>query len=158
VNTGLKPGYYDKDELMFHACFNLLKDYVECELAWMECIFDDEAGKKYGYPSKLSRFFGGGRHWRSKEAGLAHLDWEINMEPDQWGNNMVEQKESAKEQLALYKWWTEVRPSRPDPYEDYEHKNALGLTNECWETEEAYDKEDDEMLNRLLKIRRHLWT
>jgi hypothetical protein len=32
VNTGLKPGYYDIDEIMFHACFVLLGSFVEDEL------------------------------------------------------------------------------------------------------------------------------
>lgn len=31
VNTGLKPGYYDVDTLMFHSCFSLLVRYVEEE-------------------------------------------------------------------------------------------------------------------------------
>jgi hypothetical protein len=31
VRTGLPPGYYDKDVLLLHACFNLLKDFVERE-------------------------------------------------------------------------------------------------------------------------------
>lgn len=31
INTGLKPGYYDVDTLMFHSCFSLLVRYVEEE-------------------------------------------------------------------------------------------------------------------------------
>ena len=36
VDTGLAPGYYDKDYLMLCACFNLLKHYVEDELGGVE--------------------------------------------------------------------------------------------------------------------------
>jgi len=32
VDTGLKPGYHDVDELIFHACFQLLGRFVEDEL------------------------------------------------------------------------------------------------------------------------------
>lgn len=32
VKTGLDKGFYDKDTLMLHACFSLLKDFVELEL------------------------------------------------------------------------------------------------------------------------------
>ena len=31
VDTGLEPGYYDKDHLMIHACFTLLVQFVEKE-------------------------------------------------------------------------------------------------------------------------------
>jgi hypothetical protein len=31
INMGLKPGYYDKDYLMLHACFNLLVQFIERE-------------------------------------------------------------------------------------------------------------------------------
>lgn len=33
VRTGLKPGYYDSDTRMIHACFQLLVDFVEKECA-----------------------------------------------------------------------------------------------------------------------------
>lgn len=88
----------------------------------------------------------------------------------------------AQEILELYKWWTEVYPNRPDPHDasgwseycdrkreeggkflaetkDPELKEfgdkALKKTHEI---EEAYDKEDEEMLIRLIKIRNSLWT
>lgn len=31
VKTGLSPGYHDKDTLILHACFSLMKRYVEGE-------------------------------------------------------------------------------------------------------------------------------
>ena len=90
---------------------------------------------------------------------------------------------TAREILALYKWWTEVYPNRPDPHdaggwsaycdmrrnkgfhlldmesEDAEDaaicKTALDKTHEI---EDAYRKEDEEMMIRLIKIREALWT
>ena len=90
---------------------------------------------------------------------------------------------AAKEILELYRWWKHVRPERPDPMDasgwsaycemrrqrghdflDFEDKSpeeaemsktALEKSNQI---EEAYNKEDEEMLIRLVKIRHALWT
>ena len=91
----------------------------------------------------------------------------------------------AQEVLDLYRWWTVVRPARPDPYE------ASGWTAYCEASREAtggkltfngqndsaelkqmskdahnkldqmeadYEKEDTEQLIHLIQIRRSLWT
>jgi hypothetical protein len=95
------------------------------------------------------------------------------------------QAKAAKEIIELYTWWTTTYRNRPDPYElsgwtDYceqSRKNNNGKlswtshndTPELRElskkahaalmaTEEAYEKEDTEMMIRLIKIRGHLWT
>lgn len=89
---------------------------------------------------------------------------------------------NASELLELYKWWKEKRPSRPDPgditgYNDFyeskkgqniedflnmkskEDKDMLHkLMDEVHKIEEAYEKEDEEMMIRLIKIRQSLWT
>lgn len=93
---------------------------------------------------------------------------------------------SANEQYKLYDWWKNVRPNRPDPmdaggWSEYcrqadvkrggddlmswlderdegdaaASKIALDNTHEI---EEAYRREDDEMLIRLVRIRHGLWT
>lgn len=91
---------------------------------------------------------------------------------------------AALEILELYKWWKEVRPVRPDPhdvsgwseicarrrsYEDdgdllgenetphekLESRKALNIANHI---EEDYEKEDEDMMIRLIKIRGSLWT
>lgn len=90
----------------------------------------------------------------------------------------------AQEILELYKWWTEVYPNRPDPHDasgwsaycdkvrevtggrifsergvskelKREGNRALKLTQKI---ENQYEKEDEEMLIRLIKIRKSLWT
>lgn len=92
------------------------------------------------------------------------------------------QAERAKEVLALYKWWTEVYRNRPDPHDasgwsEYcERKRQEGgslLSNakdpalkefgrialdKTHEIEEAYEREDEEMMIRLIKVRKALWT
>jgi hypothetical protein len=91
---------------------------------------------------------------------------------------------TAKEIKELYTWWTVTYRNRPDPYEasgwsDYcdSLRNKFG---DSWigrsskepsdiilrekahklldEIEKAYEKEDEEMMIRLIKIRDSLWT
>jgi hypothetical protein len=91
---------------------------------------------------------------------------------------------SAKEIKELYLWWTETYHNRPDPHDasgwsDYceasraanggklsfstdktpELKAMSDAAHEkLREIEEAYDKEDEAMMIRLIKIRDSLWT
>lgn len=94
--------------------------------------------------------------------------------------NMTKQAESAKEIQDLYLWWTAIRPARPDSYEAsgynafwkandvkgdgiWDRFNKLGkgereMFDAIHELEAKYDAEDDEMLERLIKVRRFMWT
>jgi hypothetical protein len=90
---------------------------------------------------------------------------------------------AAKELLELYNWWKFDRPSRPDPMEesgwtaycemrrkngtdflDFNDKTpeeaalSKAALDRSQELENQYDQEDEEMLIRLIKIRRSLWT
>jgi hypothetical protein len=93
---------------------------------------------------------------------------------------------NAQEILDLYKWWTETYRNRPDPMEasgwsaycDATRKeNGDGILSmfredkspemKKWseesidrlhEMEKAYEKEDEEMMIRLIKVRNSLWT
>ena len=93
---------------------------------------------------------------------------------------------AAQEILDLYRWWTEVYPKRPDPHDasgwseycdrkrDEYGDTGLGFMQESKdpelrafgdtalkktrEIEEAYEKEDEEMMIRLIKVRNSLWT
>ena len=92
----------------------------------------------------------------------------------------------AQEILDLYKWWTEVYRNRPDPYdasgwtaycdqmrdEKGDGIRWIGTESSNKETkkmgtkahkllrkiEEQYEKEDEEMMIRLIKVRHGLWT
>jgi hypothetical protein len=93
------------------------------------------------------------------------------------------QAEKALEILALYKWWTEVYRNRPDPHDasgwtaycnmkrergdhildletkdEDEEKMCRTALDKSYEIEAAYEKEDEEMMIRLIKIRGSLWT
>ena len=120
VKTGLKPGYYDKDQIMLHACFSLLVDYVEKECASFGTSSADERKMRF---IPFYKYF-----WRSRELGLAELEHEIKrMESEIMDEvqarttggtyqetahieSLRHQLQSAKKVLELYKWWTETRP------------------------------------------------
>ena len=95
------------------------------------------------------------------------------------------QATSAKEIKELYLWWTTTYPNRPDPYDTSgwtAHCEAMRVKNPgsmfaslrtedktdraasdrahklLQKIEAAYEKEDEAMLIRLIKIRNSLWT
>jgi len=190
MRTGLKPGqWYEFDTRLLHAAFNELKNFVEIEQAWMSVAFDGEARKKFLTPWWRRRRIW--RKWRCPEAGLAHLAWAKTLTLDDFKDagdptlgEPSPQALAARETEELYRWWTEVRPNRPDPWEasnltevfrkyteKYGKTFPLGITlpeNEQQEylaasdlqhaIDEGYENEDTEMLIRLVKLRRALWT
>ena len=177
IKTGLKSGHYDNHVLMLHGCFNLLVDFVEKEKAAM--LYASEGGK-------LSRF--DRINFRSREAGTKYLDWEITLDsPDMPKHEQSPcQAKNAREQYALYLWWKDVRPLREkksyhvddDMEKDFvKQYGTMYHFDDNWKTEhpEQYDrwkqhqeysiaqdqlweKEDQEMLIRLIRINRSLWT
>jgi hypothetical protein len=95
------------------------------------------------------------------------------------------QAKSAKEIIELYTWWTTTYRNRPDPYEasgwsahcdamrikypgsflsslnskDPEDRKASDKAHKLLQKiEAAYEKEDEQMMIRLIKIRQSLWT
>lgn len=176
LKTSFKRGtYQDFDNLILDNLFTTLVHFVEVELAHMHCVFDNDAAKKYGFKQPL---FG---KFRSKEAGLAHLEWEMTLIED--GEPTI-QSFCAQEKYMLYDWWTNHRPNRKTPgelsgwdalYADHEeslnqpfvsyHKRGQEeqeriskILDNMREIEKQYDQEDEDMLIRLIKIRNSLWT
>jgi len=94
------------------------------------------------------------------------------------------QAKAAKEIKELYTWWTQTYRNRPDPYEASgwtaycelsrlqnggrlrfggdktpELKKASKMAlDELHKIEKAYEKEDEQMMIRLIKVRQGLWT
>ena len=152
--------WYDCDTRLFEAGFQILVDYVEGELAWMQ-ILNESKNKWY-------------HRWLSvpnaRERGLKLLEWEIQL-----GDDSISQSKAAKEIRDLYLWYKDVRPNRIDPFsevpdrpvvfdengemEQMEHDEEYSkLVMEAFKKEESQEEEDTEMLVRLMKIRRSMWT
>jgi hypothetical protein len=190
----IAPGTWCDVGNRFMPClFNELVDYVEVELAWWHIAWDDEAKKKFKAPFWAAGWFRW-RTWRCPEAGIENLEWQMSLKvKEDYGVNPgdegygepTHQAERAKEILALYKWWTEVYPNRPDPHdaggwseycdrmrEEFGENhwltrnskdpelNALGnrALDKTHEIEEAYNQEDEDMMIRLIRVRHALWT
>lgn len=181
VNTGLAPGYHDSDERMLHGMFSLLVDYVEVELAWMHVVFDKTAREHYRHPwwsLGWTRF----KSFRDPRAGLDHLRWEMSLDDEKLPSHErnPHQAVRAREIWQLYHWWKNIRPKRPDPHDasgwsEYCRKHTLDdildddvsdddrlvrmeIIDLSREIETSYDEEDEQMLIRLVKIRKSLWT
>lgn len=184
--TGLEKGrYYDLDSRMLHANFTALVDFVEVEKAWMQVVFSDADKKKYKIPWHLNNWLTRWTRWRCPEAGIDHLYWEMGLNhPDLLPDEKAPaQAITAREIFDLYRWWTNVFPNRPDPYDvsgwtdiceekRQDGKSIFDKDNDdpAWtqrknqahkklqKIEEDYTQEEEDMLIRLIKIRKSLWT
>jgi len=186
----IKPGTWrDLGDRLLPCMFNALVEFVEVEQAWHHVIWDKEAGELFAVPWYIRMGFG---RWRSAPAGLAYLDWaasRVHDETDgvQPGSADYGQPTSyalaAREIKALYTWWKEVYPQRPDAHDasgwtdycasrhekghdlldmsvqseaDANHRRAV--LDQIHAIEQAYADEDQEMMTRLIKVRNALWT
>lgn len=188
----IKPGnWHDVGNRFLPCLFNELVNFVEIEQAWNYIAWDKEARSKYRAPFYATGWFRW-RTWRCPQAGLDYLDWAGGLKMDEeWipkddpdCGKPTNQAIAAQEIKALYLWWTQVYPNRPDPHDvsgwtaycaqrragdpaDFmgredssdadliETKTALDSLTEI---EQRYATEDEDMLVRLIKVRGHLWT
>lgn len=113
---------------------------------------------------------------------LTNSDWVEKTDPNY--GKPTGQAEVAKEIKELYTWWTVTYRNRPDPYDASgwtaycelsrsANGGKLSFSNDkspelasmsdtahkkLREIEEAYEKEEEEMMIRLIRIRSGLWT
>ena len=188
----IKPGQWQDVGNRFLPClFNELVDFVEIETAWSQIAWGEkEDTAKYNPPFYATGWWRW-RTWRCPEAGLDNLKWQSELihnedycKDQPYYMKPTPQAVKAQEILALYTWWTEVYPNRPDAY------NASGWTDYCeasrlsnggkinWSSDKSpalkkqsskahkalqkleadYEKEDTDMMIRLIKVRHGLWT
>ena len=188
LETSLKPGrHYDYDTRFLHALFNSLVEYVECEKAWANIRWGEDEVDKYNLPWWAKSWYFRWRIWRCPRAGLDHLQWEMdpekgahdnqrevareiyvlyiwwkeirskrNIDEDAWiecGMKAFYDRMDAK--YGEHKWGIFSNKNSMTPAEKREY-DRLGKLNR--EIEEAWYQEDEDMLIRLIKIRRGLWT
>lgn len=151
VNTGLKPGYYDKDWIMLNACFAILVDFVEEELPWSS--FSKEEDKVPWYMSK-SKYV----RKNAQKLAFRHFEWryqarmkmndngEYDPDSDLEINHEMTWGWAYKELKELYIWWK------------YEREKEHTVTNWKDYDIEALDEKDDKQLARLIKVRGYMWT
>jgi hypothetical protein len=101
----------------------------------------------------------------------------------EYENHYTNQAIQAKEIYDLYIWWKDVRPNRPDVYDasgwtaycdkreagrgdlgffeykdDEDRSESRAIHKVLTKMEQDNETEDTQMLIRLIKIRRELWT
>ena len=166
LTSNMKKGdYYDLDTRIIECLFDELVNFVEVELAWHHVVWSEKESAPWW--RRVFRF----RTWRSPQHGLAHLNWEITLKDED--GKPTQQAVGAQEKLELYNWWKR-RANRPDPHDasgwsEYcrtvpDFLDTIGSTgskeklDRLSEIEKQYDEEDTEMLIRLIKVRKSLWT
>jgi hypothetical protein len=157
----------DRVEVMYHGAFQVLVDFVEKEWAGSEYH-----GKLFNIEEERARMVAAGND-------PEHIELEISM--------LERQNASTQEIMDLYNWWTKIYPNRDAhdplnnvecpamefiPCEDNPKLSTLKMEFDDPEKQKAYkagmkkhhdwddacEAEDEEMLMRLMKIRKHLWT
>ena len=155
LKTGLVPGqYYDLDTRILHGLFNELVNFVELELSHLS-VFNTK--KKYKF-----------KNGRCKEAVDDYFNWVCNLKfdescgvqkTDSEYNQPSDQAIQYQKIKQIYEWWTISRPERKDPYEIYTKENTgKDYYLKIFEVEKKYEKEDEDMLVELIKLRKNLWT
>jgi len=114
------------------------------------------------------------------------VDEDMGRNPGEKGyGELTYQAKAAKEIIELYTWWTVTYRNRPDPYDasgwtDHCEAMRIKYPGKMWASlnskdpedrkasdkahkalrkiEAAYEKEDEAMMIRLIKIRNSLWT
>jgi hypothetical protein len=158
LKTGLKPGqWHEFDERLLHGMFTELVDFVEIEKAHLHVIWGDkEDAARYQMPWWQRIYWFRWQEWRSPQAGVDYLKWEISLtHGSEWFSDPnhpdigkpTPQAIAAKEILDLYEWWTVRRPARPDAYD------ASGWSAVCDEIRDKYGKLFAEITDPELKQR-----
>lgn len=173
LTTGLPPGYQDHDNIILHANFNLLKNFVEVDTAIRTYWSESNTSWCSRHVPLYHTFY----PFRRPDLGIKHLEWASTLDDPALPpyEQSPQQAVYARELLVLYMWWINIRPTRiiksieRPTFEGYE-PFSLSLPN-CDETDayyaalaaedkqlEAWHDEDDAMLIRMMKIRRGMWA
>ena len=181
VKTELTPGYYEIETLMLHSNFNMLKDYVEIQLASIQYLFSEDR-EKNNWKEKFIPFYNFFRKY-DQSYGIKALEFKMSLADPSLPPHARDDNEAAfgKEVYELYNWWVNVRPNRhlqKIPLPEYSDQNLGSMSifhpafdrnaddyvafKDAYDTngnmQNFWDTEDDIMLERLIKIRRRLWT
>jgi hypothetical protein len=127
--SGYKYGWIDSDTKMLYALFNILNKFVEDEVSNWYCPSEEEVQSE---PHLLYQR----NNWLETKA--IHYWWN------------VERIRQMKEHDDLLGQWSDAQKANaPETHQ---------LWDELKKADKAQEDKEDEMIARLLKIRRSLWT
>jgi len=180
--------WYEYEHRLLHSMMDSLVDYVEIEEAWCYVSWGDEERKaKYKSTRRFWwnewRCPEAGVHRLTWAASLV-FDKDMGVEEGSPNyGKPTSQATHAQEVLDLYTWWKVTRPARPDPYAESgwtaycasidhkkgsrrmfgsrtpeQRKESGRLMKILGKIEARYDKEDQDMMIRLIKVSKGMWT
>lgn len=118
-------------------------EYHDFDTRILYCVFDSLVDFVEVEKAHMEQVFGDSKNTgRSKEDGLKYLEWEATLD-----GGDCEQARNAKTIIELYHWWIAHKFF-------LENLNFQEIINE---EERIYEKEQ-EMLEKLISIRKSLWT
>ncbi len=136
-----RTDYVDSNHLMLHTCFQILVDFVELELPLEATLHDSKFGHtKVGV--------------RNPEAAVAFLK--------EYSNHS-----RYKEMLFLYTWWMDIgrygyESTEKLVSEELAQQIYPGSARAVYQLESNFEtfqeRQETEMLDRLIKIRENMWT
>lgn len=180
TSTLPKGQWHELDTRILHCIFDELVEFVEVDKALMNWSWFEKTGKKVKTPDIEA-----GLDHLDWEISLKFDEEYGSSKTDQNYGQETPQATKAKEIKELYNWWKNIRPTRPDASDisgwsalcDARRKKYGEDTMFCTEDataeerqetrkvldassviEEQYEQEDEDMLIRIIKIRRGLWT
>jgi len=149
----LKPGYHDADERLINAIFEVLCDFMENEKPDEIVNWDSDTGHKHAWSEMtiLYKWWTGIRQFRDDYnplffPGIEAPSLEFSDRTTEQILNPITGKKEYTRELHFKHTSKEA--------EERWHKAC----EECTVWEEKCDKEDEEMMIRLIKIRHYLWT
>jgi hypothetical protein len=89
------------------------------------------------------------------ENRIIWLKEELKNNTDDNGYRWEEDIKRCEELLAIQKWWRVDRQKKHDEFHD---KDTYGDYKDYFEREEQLNKEDDEMMKKLIDMRGGMWT
>jgi len=131
VKTGLEPGYYDPDTLIFEATFHLLADYVESNIKYGRIDWENDEGHAAA--------------WKEMKE-LVH--WYKEIYPNR---EKVLDKKRPEPNIGMDRLFNEKYENDPDVIEYRKYLKYYG------EMEAKWEMEDEENLIRVIKLRPYLW-
>ncbi len=125
----------DKDQVLLYACFQLLVDFIEKEKPQNIVDYKNNKEQKKQWIELMALY----RYWKRERP---RLEKKINKLTTIWARSRKTKHISSPDGLTG---------------QEIVLKEDKRTWNILFRTENQFEKQEDEMLQRLIKIRHHLW-
>lgn len=150
--SNLPRTWIDRDEIMFHAIFQILVDFVELEQPFIS--WDNRVSGRLTDIEKMRAYVD---YWYGPNSPD-----ELDLSPkekEREEERRAHDFQVYKEILYLYEWYKNRCFEFDDSkYLQYVTKEKLITYSELYDIESKHELVCDVMLRRVLAIRRYLWT